>query len=464
MMGKKKVNDIKQLREKINQIDEKIINLLSDRRKLSKEIALAKDINKSPIRDQKREEELLRRLIRLGKKAGLDSNFLSRVFYEIIEDSIRLQQNFVQSGLTKKGEKKKTITIAIQGIEGSYSYLASQKFFSHSGYKLNFLFKRRFDEVVNAAEKGEADYAVLPIENTTSGGINEVYDLLLHTTLSIIGEEKFQVNHCFVALDDIPFQKIKKVYAHYQAAAQCSKFLESLPHISIEYFDDTAMSVQKIKEEGNISHAAIASEEAAKLFRVKILKKDIANQPENYTRFLIASRKPQTIDERIPCKTSIVMATSHTPGSLVEALNVFRKYNVNLTKLESRPIIGNPWEEMFYLDFEGNIANETIQKVLDELGHYTRFMKVLGSYPSQEVERTALQFSKIISEEKTEDLSKEDLTQVKTSESENVQKAPAIIKSKKSYRLASREYKSEDTIIKVKNVLIGGNNFVVIVE
>lgn len=450
-MAKKIVYDLKELREKINQIDEKIINLLSDRRKLSRDIALAKENNKSPIRDQKREEELLRRLIRIGKKAGLDSNYLSKVFYEIIEDSIRLQQSFVQSYLNKKTEKKKSVVIAIQGIEGSYSFLAAQKFFTHSGYRLNFLSKRRFDEVVEATEKGEADFAVLPIENTTSGGINEVYDLLLHTTLSIIGEEKFQVKHCFVALDDIPFQKIKKVYAHYQAATQCSKFLETLPNVAIEYFDDTAMSVQKIKEEGNIAYAAIASEEAAKLFHVKILKRDIANQPENYTRFLIASRKPQTIDERIPCKTSIVMATSHTPGSLVEALNVFRKYNVNLTKLESRPIIGNPWEEMFYLDFEGNTASELIQKVLDELGQYTRFMKVLGSYPSQELERTKLEFPTILDSE-----------QKNKTEKQKIEKAPAVIKSKsKSYRLASREYKSEDTIIKVKNVLIGGNNFVV---
>ncbi len=458
-MAKQKENDLRALREKINQIDEKIIKLLADRRNLSKSVALIKDTFKSPIRDQKREEELLRRLIKLGKKVGLDSNFLSRVFYEIIEDSVRLQQNFVQSELNK-GTKRKSITIAIQGIEGSYSYLASQKFFAHSGFKLNFLFKRRFDEVVDAVEKGEADYAVLPIENTTSGGINEVYDLLLHTTLSILGEEIFQVKHCFVALEDVPFQKIKKVYAHYQAAVQCSKFLESIPHVSIEYFDDTAMSVQKIKEEGNISHAAIASEEAAKLFHVKILKKDIANQLQNYTRFIIASRKPQVIDDRIPCKTSIIMATSHTPGSLVEALNVFRKYNVNLTKLESRPIIGNPWEEMFYLDFEGNIANNTIQKVLDELGQYTRFMKVLGSYPSQELERTKMQFSHLIEEDNSTVKSKVDITQLGEKQSH---KTPVIISSKpKSYKLASREYKNDDTIIKVKDILIGGDNFVVI--
>ncbi|MCX6174566.1 MAG: bifunctional 3-deoxy-7-phosphoheptulonate synthase/chorismate mutase [Ignavibacteriales bacterium] len=452
-MRKKKKENISKLREKINQLDSELIKLLADRRMLSREVILAKENSQKPIRDQQRESELLNRLIKIGKKEGLDSHFLTKVFYEIIEDSVRLQQNYVQTKLNRKGEKKKTITVAIQGIEGSYSYLASQKYFTHRNADLHFVSKKRFDEVVDAVEKGEADLAVLPIENTTSGGINEVYDLLLHTTLSIVGEEKFQVKHCLVASEEISFRKIKKVYAHYQAAAQCSKFLETIPNVSIEYFDDTAMSVQKIKEEGNSSYAAIASEEAAKLFRLKILKTDIANQSENFTRFLVASRKPNEVDFRIPCKTSIVMATSHTPGSLVEALNVFRKSNVNLTKLESRPIIGNPWEEMFYLDFEGNITSELVQKVLDELGQHTRFMKVLGSYPSQELERTKLEYLNILNEH-SESAPNEQKTETEIQ--------PTKKSKSKSYRLASREYKSDDTIIKVKDVVIGGNNFIVI--
>ncbi|KAF0152933.1 MAG: phospho-2-dehydro-3-deoxyheptonate aldolase [Ignavibacteria bacterium] len=449
-MAKKK--DISNLRESINKVDESLIKLLSKRRELSKSVILAKESSRSAIRDQKRESDLLNRLIKLGKKEGLDSHFLTNVFYEIIEDSVRLQQNYIQNKINKS-EKRSSISISFQGIEGSYSYLAAQKYFSHSNYSLNFHFKKLFSEVVEAAEKGEADYAILPIENTTSGGINEVYDLLLHTTLSIVGEEKFQVKHCLVAIEDIPLNKIKKVYAHHQAAAQCSKFLETIPKAAIEYFADTAMSVQRVAEEGNQHFAAIASEEAAKLYGLKILKIDIANQAENFTRFLIATRKPQKVDTRIPCKTSIVMATSHTPGSLVDALGVFRKYQVNLLKLESRPIIGNPWEEMFYLDFEGNIFDEQIQKVLEELGHYTRFMKVLGSYPSQELEKTKLEYTKILNvEEKVHSVE----------EKKEVVKAPAVVKGKsKSYRLASREYKPEDTIIKVRNVEIGGNGFVV---
>ena len=451
-MAKKK-QDITLLREKINQLDSGLIKLLAQRRKLSKEVIVVKETFHKPIRDQQREAELLNRLIKAGKKEGLDSYFLSKVFYEIIEDSVRLQQNFVQTKLNTKSEKKKAIKIAIQGIEGSYSYLASQKYFTHFNSELTFVFKKLFDEVIDSVEKGEADYAVLPIENTTSGGINEVYDLLLHTTLSIVGEEKFQVKHCLVALEEVPIRKIKKVLAHHQAAAQCSKFLESIPNVGVEYFVDTAMSVQKIKEVGNSSFAAIASEEAATLFNLKILQRDIANQPENFTRFLIASRKPEEVDSRIPCKTSIVMATSHTAGSLVEALNVFRKYNVNLTKLESRPIIGNPWEEMFYLDFEGNIIDETIKNVMDELGQYTRFIKILGSYPSQELSKTKLEYTKILES----GIQKSALPI--SYDSQNI-----INKKSKSknYRLASREYKSEDTVIKVRDVIIGGNNFVVI--
>ncbi|MDQ7817570.1 MAG: bifunctional 3-deoxy-7-phosphoheptulonate synthase/chorismate mutase [Melioribacteraceae bacterium] len=452
-MAKKKITGIEKLRKEINDVDEKLVKLLAERRRLSKEVILTKETTQSPIRDQKREEELLRRLINFGKKEGLDSTYVSKIYYEVIEDSVRLQQKFVQTSRTERDGKKKSIKVAIQGIQGAYSYLAAKKYFSQSNIKQEFVFKKRFDEVIISVENGEAELAILPIENTTSGGINEVYDLLLHTSLSIIGEEKYHVNHCLVGIKNAPYEKIKKIYAHHQAASQCSKFLETLPAISIEYFVDTAMSVQKVKEENNPSYTAIASEEAAKLFGLKILKRDIANQKENYTRFLIASRKPQPVDNRIPCKTSLIMATSQMPGSLVEALNVFRKYHVNLTKLESRPIVGNAWEEMFYLDFEGNIQDETIQKLIDELGQYIRFMKILGSYPSQELARTKLELQKISSEEST-------LLEIHDSKVFDLPHAE--IKKSKSYKLASREYKQEDTVIKVKDVLIGGNNFVVI--
>jgi len=447
------MSDIDKLRNKINDVDKQLVNLLAERRKLSREIIQTKDIIDKPIRDQNRESELLDKIIKIGKSKGIESHYLTKIFYEIIEDSVRLQQSQLHN-LSDEDSLHKTILVAIQGIEGAYSYLAAKKFFAYSDKELEFISKKRFTEVVKEVEKGEADYAVLPIENTTSGGINEVYDLLLNTTLSIIGEETFQVKHCLVSTSNIQIRKIKKIYAHYQAAAQCSKFLDSIPDVRIEYFADTAMSVQKIKEEQNPENAAIASEEAANLFKVNILRKNIANQSENFTRFLIASRKPIEVDARIPSKTSLVMATAHMAGSLVDALNVFRKNNVNLTKLESRPVLGNPWEEMFYLDFEGSIVDENVQVVLDELGKFTQFFKVLGSYPSHEVFRTKIDtFNKVEGE-------KEETKEVILKDEVKVEKVKK--KKPKSYKLASREYKSEDTIIKVRDVEIGGDNFIVI--
>jgi chorismate mutase/prephenate dehydratase len=442
---------IEDLRKQINDVDAHLIELLAKRRELSKNVIKDKNASNNPIRDEKREEELLKRLIKLGKEKGIDPHFLTKVYYEIIEDSVRLQQSFVINPL-KDSDNKERITIAIQGIEGAYSYLASKKYFAYADKELDFVSKKLFSEVVEAVEKGEADYAVLPIENTTSGGINEVYDLLLHTTLSIVGEETFEVKHCLVATEDVSIHKIKKIYAHYQAASQCSNFLSTIPNARIEYFADTAMSVQKIAEEKNPEFAAIASEEAAHLFNVTIIRKGIANQEQNYTRFLVVSRNKIKVDNRLPAKTSLVMATAHTPGSLAKALSVFDAYNINLTKLESRPILGNPWEQMFYVDFEGNIEDENVQNMLDDLGPYLRFFKVLGSYPSQVVKKTKLDSLNPSEEENT------------TVEKKKEFPKPIIKKSikSKSYKLASREYKNEDTIIKIRDVEIGGDNFVVI--
>jgi len=357
---------MKEKREQINNLDNEIIKLLANRRKLSLEIIKLKNEGKNSIRDKAREKELLSHIIDVGKKYGLDSHYVSKIFFEIIDDSIKLQNKFVLDSENKN--LADVLKIGIQGIEGSYSYLASKQFFSDSARDLHFEMFKSFDEVVEAVEDSSVDYAVLPIENTTSGSINEVYDALTSSNLNIIGEEIFAVKHCLLGLADIPINKITKVFAHFQAARQCSKFLKSIPNAEVEFFEDTAKSVQKIKQEGIKEYAAIASKEASEIFDVEILREDIANQQGNLTRFLICSRESIKVDERIPAKTSLIMATTHKPGSLVDALSVFRDFGVNMTKLESRPIIGNPWEEMFYLDFQGNVQDQNVKNLLDEVG------------------------------------------------------------------------------------------------
>ncbi|MGB5847450.1 MAG: bifunctional 3-deoxy-7-phosphoheptulonate synthase/chorismate mutase [Ignavibacteriaceae bacterium] len=435
-------------RKKINKIDSEIIKLLADRRDLSREIISLKNEKQSSIRDKTREKELLTQLVELGRKEGLDSYLVTKVFQEIIDDSIQLQNRIVldkdnfESSSTSK-------VVAIQGIEGSYSHLASQKFFSDSKDEISFKYKDSFEDVVKAVGNDEADYAMLPVENTTSGSINDVYDAIIGSQLSIVGEEIFHVKHCLVGIEEIALNKIEKIYTHIQAARQCNKFLSGIKNASVEYFIDTAQSVQKIKEEKNPHYTAVASEEAADLYDVVILRENIANQQGNFTRFLVCAKEPISVDTRIPAKTSIIMATSQKPGSLVEALSIFRDLGINMTKLQSRPIIGNPWEEMFYLDFIGNEEDKNVKLLLDELGKHVRFIRVLGCYPGKDTDRikvdVPLQTEEEIYRDEPTPPSKE--------------KKP---KTKVSYKLASREYKSDDTLVKAGNVTIGGDNFVVI--
>lgn len=439
---------MKEVREKVNRIDEQILKLLAERRELSLKIVKLKNEEKSFIRDRVREKELLTRVIERGREIGLDSHYVSKIFYEIIGDSVKLQNQFVLNE-GNKDSLSNIITVAIQGIEGSYSFLASKQFFG-SDKDIVFRKMKSFDEAVETVEDSSADYAVLPIENTTSGSITEVYDALTSSNLHIVGEEIFQVKHCLLGLEDVPLNKIKKIYVHFQAARQCSKFLKSLPQAEIVFFEDTAKSVQKIKEEGIKDFAAIASKETADIFNVSVLREDIANQPINFTRFLVCSRLPIKVDERIPAKTSLILATAHKAGSLVQALSVFKDFGINMTKLESRPIIGNPWEEMFYLDFQGNTQTQNVKNLLDEIGIHTRYLKILGCYPTKDFEKTKIEPQ-----------------QNRADNPKQIDETPAVITEVKSshkvsYKLTSRDYKKEDTIISVKDVKIGGGSFIII--
>lgn len=439
-------NELTKLRTEISSVDSEILRLLSARRRISREIILAKNENSLPIRDLKREEELMNSLLMEAETFGLDSFYIKKVFNEIIEDSVRLQQKLVQNNNYSLTENK-NFKVAIQGIYGSYSSLAAHKFFSPENEKIIFTSKNTFDEVIRSVEEGESEFAVLPVENTTSGGINEAYDALIHSNVGIIGEEIYRINHCLVASENTDLNKIKTIYAHPQAAAQCSRFLAALSDCKIEFYIDTAMSAQKVCKEKISTQAAIASKEAAEIFKLQILKEGIANQDGNYTRFLILARKANQVDIRIPCKTSLVMITAQKPGSLVEALTVLKNHNINMTKLESRPILGNPWEEMFYLDFEGNSEDPGVKTAIDELSKNTRFFKLLGSYPSVLTQNEKTVFEKI---EKPEE--------EKSSEKPSVK----VKSASKEFKLASRDYKSDDTIIELNGLKIGGNDFIVI--
>lgn len=446
--------DLTKLRVRISEIDQQLLDLLVQRRNLSKDIIVFKDSQTLPLRDLKREQEVLAECIRLGKDHGLDSYYVTRVFREIIEDSVRCQQEYLQHNADCDGARK-VIRIAFHGMEGSYGYFAARNHFSRLGGELVFIGCSSFDQAVKSVESGQADYAVLPLENTISGGINEVYDLLLHSQLSIVGEEKFQLDYSLLALPGSSLAGIKKIICNPSDVPECSKFIYSVPECQIEYRPDVAAAAQLLKESSDNSLAVIASEETARLFNLDVLKKGVSNQSGSFTRYVITGRKAESVDPRIPCKTSLVIATAQQAGSLVDALLVFKEHGIALTKLESRPLPENPWEELFYIDFEGNPDSDHVDLALKELTRKTRFIKVCGCYPAHDLVHVEPQGAAIGS---TSPVSKKAPAR---QPAEGKQPAKAAKKSGKGYRLALRDHKSEDTVIDVHGVKIGGSNFVI---
>ncbi|MEO0422327.1 MAG: chorismate mutase [Pseudomonadota bacterium] len=374
------------LRDEITALDSSLIELLARRRELAVGIAQTKATSGRAIRDQEREEDLLVRLIERGKSHGLDAPYVTRVFHLIIDDSVRLQQSrLVESN--DPAVDAPSIRVAFQGDTGSYSQVAVQQHFASRADRLVFLGFDAFSQAVEAVESGAADYAMLPIENTTSGGINEVYDLLMHTPLNVIGEETLQIDHCLLAPPGTSLESLDRIYAHPQGFAQCSQFVAGLRHCRQESLE-TAEAVRRAAQDTDKRAGAIASRQAGERYGLVPLATNIANQRENVTRFLCVARQARAVPLPIACKTSLVMATADTAGSLVEALTLFRDAGLSMCKLESRPIMGNPWEEMFYVDVEGNVDAPAMRETLRRLARVTRYLKVLGCYPSHQIRAT----------------------------------------------------------------------------
>lgn len=265
--------------------------------------------------------------------------------------------------------------VTFQGERGAYSESAIYAFFSGA---VEVKPCRDLKEVFESVEKQEAQFGVVPVENSLEGSVNQTYDLFLTYDLKVCGEIIIRVSHCLIANPSTKLEDIKTVYSHPQALAQCRRFLERFGRELIPTYD-TAGSVKMLKEKGLKDAAAIASEKAAEIYGMKILAREIEDNPENYTRFFVLSKEdtPRTGRD----KTSIIFAAAHTPGSLYHALGEFAKRGINLTKIESRPTKKKPWEYNFYLDFEGHRTEENCSAALKALEKSALFVKILGSYP-----------------------------------------------------------------------------------
>ena len=271
------------------------------------------------------------------------------------------------------------IRVAFQGEPGAYSEEAALEFFSHLDATVPC---HSFEDAFAAVANGDCTHGILPIENSLAGSIHRNYDLLLRNQLSIVGEYHYRVQHCLMALPGASLAEVKRVYSHPQALAQCEQHLKEL-HLEPVVEADTAGSARLLHSLGDPQAAALASQRAAQVYGLQILAENLEDNPANYTRFLILAQQPVAPQAPVDAdyKTTIVFSLINSPGVLFKALSVFALREVDLTKIESRPIAGQPWEYIFYIDFIGYAGNPVGRRALDHLAELAPFLRILGSYP-----------------------------------------------------------------------------------
>jgi len=268
------------------------------------------------------------------------------------------------------------LKVAYQGERGAYSEQAAWSLF---GNDIEVEPCPTFDAVFSAVEDGACDHGVVPVENSLAGSIHRNYDLLLRHDLHIVGECNLRISHCLIAHPGVRLAEIRRVYSHPQALAQCEQSLRELGEVEVIATHDTAGSVRLIKERGLRDAAAIAGEGAAALYGMGILRREFEDETINYTRFVALGR--ESVNPEGESKTSLAFAGKNEPGLLFRCLSAFALRNIDLTKIESRPIRGVPWEYVFYLDFSGSLAEERCRRALEQLKEMAIFVRVFGSYP-----------------------------------------------------------------------------------
>lgn len=377
------MKDLLEIREQINNIDNQIIELWKERMALSLEVAKYKKENHIPILDSKREAELLNRI---GDMAGDDLEVYSRVLYDTI---MTVSKSYQHKYLSKENEltlKIKTAVentekifpskamVACQGVEGAYSGIACEKLFR---YPTVSYFKTWYD-VVNAVEKGICKYGVLPIENSTAGSVNNVYDLMAEHDFYIVKSVRLKINHCLLGNNGATIENIKEIYSHEQAINQCSEFLREHSDIKVTVCENTAVAAKMVMESGRTDIAAISSENCCDLYNLTMLSTAVQNKDNNYTRFICISKDLEIYPGAD--KISFVLTLPHRPGSLYHTLARFYALGINVNKIESRPMQNKDFEFMFYFDMSVSVYDNAFYEIVEQLKNECEYFHYLGSY------------------------------------------------------------------------------------
>ena len=366
--------DLTTLRDRIDAVDRQIIALLAERLGIVEDVALAKLAAASPFRDREREERLLLRLREHAAAAGVDPHQVERIYRVVMDMSVAHQE------ATMRDRPDAPLRITYQGVEGSYSHLAAQRRYANRAGGALLSGHDSFRGAADAVISGAADLALLPIENSTAGSINEVYDLLAGGALHITGEVVSAIEHCLLALPGVALDELRIVMSHPQALSQCQALFAAHPHLAARPELDTAGAARRVRDAGDRTLGAIASAAAAQTYGLAIVAAGVQTAAGNATRFVEMSLAAAPVPEGAPVKTSLLLALADRPGALGEILMRFAARGLSLTKLESRPIPETPWSYRFYIDVLGHAASEPFVRALDEVRPLTTDLRVLGSY------------------------------------------------------------------------------------
>jgi len=365
------------LRARLEALDTQLLELLAARLRIVDEVVTAKLAAASPFRDRAREELLLSRLRATAAKLGLDPHEIERLYRVILDMSVAHQEASVRA------RADAPLRITYQGVEGSYSHLAAQRRYGGRDGGALLTGHDSFRGAADAVVSGAADLALLPIENSTAGSINETYDLLAAGPLTITGEVVSAVEHCLLALPGATLDELRVVRSHPQALAQCQTFFAAHPHLRGQADLDTAGAARAVRDAGDRTQAAIASAAAAVTYGLAIVASAIQTERANATRFVEIARRAAPVAPDVVAKTSLVLTLVDRPGALGEVLTHVARHGLSLTKLESRPIPSTPWQYRFYLDVLGHAASPAVQAVLGELAALTVELRVLGCYQAE---------------------------------------------------------------------------------
>ncbi len=378
--------DLQKLRGEIDAIDTQMTDLFVRRMGLCAEVARYKKENGMAVVHQGREREILSRISAL---AGDELDSYARILFSTLFDLSRSYQSMLITEASPVEGKidealrstpqmlPKKAVVACQGVEGGYAQQACDKVFSFA----DIMYFRSWEGVFSAVQKGLCQYGILPIENSSNGSVNGVYDLMRSFDFHIVRGVKLHVNHSLLACPGADLGGIKEIFSHEQAIGQCSEFLKTLPGVQITVCENTAMAAKLVAESGRTDAAAISSPACAAMYGLRELRQGVHNTDNNYTRFILIAKNPEIYPGAD--HLSLMFKVGHTPGSLTRVLARFSALGLNMTKLESRPISGADFHYMFYMDFEGSIYDPSVRKLLCELEQELELFVFLGAYQEE---------------------------------------------------------------------------------